>query len=113
MPKEKSIFIISSERCTASSFYFKTSIALRSSRAVLIAPIDSFCEYKAIFPCTGIHKPRLPHSFCFLDYFIIVGVCFGINYHNNVEDFGRTCGRMLFYKARITEVSSAIKRLEE
>ncbi|CAN6567936.1 unnamed protein product [Malus baccata var. baccata] len=39
MPKEKSIFIISSEKCTTSSFCFRTSMALRSSRAVLIAPV--------------------------------------------------------------------------
>ncbi|CAN6695460.1 unnamed protein product [Malus baccata var. baccata] len=77
-----------------------------SSRAAIIVPVDSTCEYKVIFPCTNIHKPRLPYSFCFLDHFIILGVCFGINYHNlvgfriNVKDFGRTCGRRLCYEGK-------------
>ncbi|RXH76037.1 hypothetical protein DVH24_042824 [Malus domestica] len=96
MPKEKWFPTISSKKRTASSFCFRTSITLRSNQAALIAPVDSTYGYKAIFSCIGIHKPRLHHSFCFLDHFIIIGVCFGINY-DNVEDFGRTCGRRLFY----------------
>ncbi|KAB2632992.1 DNA-directed RNA polymerases II, IV and V subunit 3-like [Pyrus ussuriensis x Pyrus communis] len=48
-----------------------------------------------IFPCTDIHKPRLLHSLCLLDHFIIIGVCFGINYH--VTNFGRTYGGMCCY----------------
>ncbi|RXH92967.1 hypothetical protein DVH24_011991 [Malus domestica] len=85
--------IVSSEKRTASNFCFRTSIALRSSRAALIVPVDSTYEYKVIFLYTDIHKPRLPQSFCFLDHFIIIGVCFGINYHDlvgfriNVKDF--------------------------
>ncbi|RXH85431.1 hypothetical protein DVH24_002529 [Malus domestica] len=85
------------ERCTASNFCFRTSMVLGSSRTALIVPIDSSYEYKAIFPCIGIHKPRHPHSFFFFNHFIIISVCFGINYHDNVKDFGRTCGRRLYY----------------
>ncbi|RXI00634.1 hypothetical protein DVH24_000868 [Malus domestica] len=101
MPKEKSIPTLSSERRTASSFCFRTSMTLRSSRAALIVHVDSTCGYKAIFSCTDIHKPGLPHSFYFLDHFIIVGVCFRINYHDLVgfriivKDFGKTCGKKL------------------
>ncbi|CAN6701160.1 unnamed protein product [Malus baccata var. baccata] len=89
--------------CTVSSFCFKTSMALRSNQAALIAPVDFTCGYKAIFSCTDIHKPRLPHSLCFLDHNIIRGVCFGINYHDlvgfriNVKDFGKTCRKKLLY----------------
>ncbi|KAB2599740.1 DNA-directed RNA polymerases II, IV and V subunit 3-like [Pyrus ussuriensis x Pyrus communis] len=43
-----------------------------------------------------IHKPKLPNSFCFLDHFIIIGVYFGINYHDNVKHLGMTRGRRLF-----------------
>ncbi|KAB2619941.1 DNA-directed RNA polymerases II, IV and V subunit 3-like [Pyrus ussuriensis x Pyrus communis] len=99
----KLIPTISSKKCTVSSFRFRTSMALRSSRAALIAPVNSTCGYKAIFSCTDIHKPRLPHSFCFLDHFIIIGVYFRINYHNlvgfriNVKDFGKTYGRRFCY----------------
>ncbi|KAB2602672.1 DNA-directed RNA polymerases II, IV and V subunit 3-like [Pyrus ussuriensis x Pyrus communis] len=80
-----------------------TSMSLRSSQAALIILVDSTYEYKAIFLWTDIHKPRLPHSFCFLNHFIIICVCFGINYHDfvgfriNVKDFGRTYVRKLCY----------------
>ncbi|CAN6719287.1 unnamed protein product [Malus baccata var. baccata] len=96
MPKEKSVSTVSSERHTASILCFRTSMAL----------IDSTCGYKTIFSCIDIHKPRLPYSFCFLDHFIIIVVCFGINYHDlggfriNVKDFGRTCGRRLCYGSK-------------
>ncbi|KAB2631229.1 DNA-directed RNA polymerases II, IV and V subunit 3-like [Pyrus ussuriensis x Pyrus communis] len=90
--------------CTISSFCFRTSMALRSSQATLIAPVDSTCGYKAILSCIDIHKFGLPHSFYFLDHFIIISVYFGIDYHDlisfriNVKGFGRTCGRKLCYE---------------
>ncbi|KAB2610949.1 DNA-directed RNA polymerases II, IV and V subunit 3-like [Pyrus ussuriensis x Pyrus communis] len=83
-------------------FCFSTSMALRSSRATLIALADSTCGYKAIFSCTDIHESRLPHNFCFHDHFIIIGVCLGINYHDlvgfriNIKDFGKTCEKRLY-----------------
>ncbi|RXH78645.1 hypothetical protein DVH24_002163 [Malus domestica] len=73
MPKEKWFPTISSDRRTASNFCFRTFMALMSNKAALIVPVDSTCGYKAIFSCTDIHKPRLPHSFSFLDHFIIMG----------------------------------------
>ncbi|TQD77357.1 hypothetical protein C1H46_037113 [Malus baccata] len=82
MPKEKSVLIKSSKRRTTPCFNFKTSMALRSNQSALITLVDSIC--------VDIHKPRLPHSFCFLDHFIIIGVCFGINYHDFI---GRALGR--------------------
>ncbi|RXI01085.1 hypothetical protein DVH24_001319 [Malus domestica] len=78
MAKEKSVLIISSERRITPCFRFRTSMALRT----LIAPVD--------FIHVDIHKPRLPHSFCFLNHFIIIGVCFGINYHDFI---GRALGQ--------------------
>ncbi|CAN6720639.1 unnamed protein product [Malus baccata var. baccata] len=60
----------------------------------------------SIFPCIDIDKHRLLHNFCFLDHFIIIGVCFGINYHNlvgfriNVKDLGKTCGRRFCYEGK-------------
>ncbi|RXH88443.1 hypothetical protein DVH24_000042 [Malus domestica] len=42
------------------------------------------------------HRRGFPLSFCFLDHFIIICVCFRINYHDlvsfriNVKDFGKT-----------------------
>ncbi|KAB2600706.1 DNA-directed RNA polymerases II, IV and V subunit 3-like [Pyrus ussuriensis x Pyrus communis] len=90
MPKEKSASIVFSE-------------TFSSSRAALIALVDSTYRYQAIFSCTDIHKLGLPHSFCFLDHFIIIGVCFGINYHDfvgfriNIKDFGKTCGKRPCY----------------
>ncbi|KAB2615161.1 DNA-directed RNA polymerases II, IV and V subunit 3-like [Pyrus ussuriensis x Pyrus communis] len=86
----------SSEKCTTSNFSFRTSMALLGSRAALIIPVYPTCGCKANLPHINIHKPKLPHSFCFLDQFIIIGVCFRINYHDNVKDLGRTRGRRLF-----------------
>ncbi|KAB2617564.1 DNA-directed RNA polymerases II, IV and V subunit 3-like [Pyrus ussuriensis x Pyrus communis] len=83
-----------------------TFMALRSNQVALIISVDSTCKYKAIFPYIDIHKPRLPHSFCFLDHFIIIVACFRINYHDhvgfriNVKDFGRTYGRRLCYRGK-------------
>ncbi|KAB2599603.1 DNA-directed RNA polymerases II, IV and V subunit 3-like [Pyrus ussuriensis x Pyrus communis] len=83
MPKEKSVLIKSSERRIIPYFHFRTSMALRRNRAALITLVDSIR--------VDIHKPRLPHIFCFLDHFIIIGVCFRINY----DDFiSRALGRM-------------------
>ena len=114
MPKEKVISTISTERRTASSFCFRISMALRISWAGLIAPVYSTYGYKAILSCPNIRKPRLSHSFCFLDHFITIGVCFGINYSDFVgQNFGRTYGKSFAMEARITEVTSTIKRLEE
>ena len=81
MPKEKLISTVSTERRTAYSLCFRTFIALKISRVVLIAPIDS--------TRTDIYTPRLPHNFCSLDHFIIIGVCVGISYHGfYIEDCG-------------------------
>ncbi|KAB2609564.1 DNA-directed RNA polymerases II, IV and V subunit 3-like [Pyrus ussuriensis x Pyrus communis] len=64
MPNKKPVLIISSEKRTTPRFRFRTSITLRN------------------LACDDIHKPRLLHSFCFLGPFIIIGVCFRINYHD-------------------------------
>ncbi|TQD78547.1 hypothetical protein C1H46_035908 [Malus baccata] len=76
-------------------------MALWGSRAALIALVDLTCGYKANLSYTNIHKPRLPHSLCSLDPFIIIGVCFGINYHDNAKDFRMTCGFRLLIDSNV------------
>ncbi|KAB2627099.1 DNA-directed RNA polymerases II, IV and V subunit 3-like [Pyrus ussuriensis x Pyrus communis] len=72
--KEKLFLIISLKRRITPCIRFRTCMALRSNRATLITLVDSIYA--------DIHKPRLPYSFYFLDHFIIIGVCFGTNYHD-------------------------------
>ncbi|TQD95485.1 hypothetical protein C1H46_018897 [Malus baccata] len=76
MPKEESTLTILSERRITSRYHIRTSMALRSNQVTLIALEDS--------TCTDIHKPRLAHNSCFPDHFIIIGVCFRINYRDSI-----------------------------
>ena len=89
IPKEKSAFLVFLEERVAFIFCFRASIVLRSNRAILIAPVDS--------TRANILKPKLLHSFCFLDHFIIIGVCSGISYHDFI---GQTPWSGLWAKAQ-------------